>query len=249
VFFEKVPPAGFTPAFDNGATASSGACTSCIMAAPTVSGTDSIFDIPGGTTSTWNAASSPYYQDWNGPVQGENITSGTAPTYTQTSAAFVDTAISFKTTSAFTADSKNSFYTLVAATNPAVGGTTCSDTVGCTITIPSSGAGHLFFLATADDNTRGLGSVTDSQSNTWTIPSGAHSCDVLATSTTNELSCAYLLSSTAATTKPCEITVYQKSKTVWVAIGEYGGERIETRGVSQRTAAARWREAARYKGN
>jgi hypothetical protein len=49
--------------------------------------------------------------------------------------------------------------------------------------------------------------------------------------------------------KSYEITVYRKSETVWIAVGEYGGERIETRGPSERTAAARWREAARYKGN
>jgi hypothetical protein len=49
--------------------------------------------------------------------------------------------------------------------------------------------------------------------------------------------------------KSYEITVYRKSETVWIAVGEYGGERIETRGPSERTATARWREAARYRGN
>ena len=49
--------------------------------------------------------------------------------------------------------------------------------------------------------------------------------------------------------KPYEITVYRKSKTVWIAVGEYMGERIETKASSQRSAAAHWREAARYKGN
>jgi len=49
--------------------------------------------------------------------------------------------------------------------------------------------------------------------------------------------------------KPYEISVYQKSKTVWIAVGEYMGGRIETKGSSQSAAAAHWREAARYKGN
>jgi hypothetical protein len=49
--------------------------------------------------------------------------------------------------------------------------------------------------------------------------------------------------------KSYEITVSRKSKTVWIAFGEYMGERMETRGSSQRTAIARWREAARYRGN
>jgi hypothetical protein len=49
--------------------------------------------------------------------------------------------------------------------------------------------------------------------------------------------------------KPCEITVYQKSKTVWIAVGEYMGKTIETEGSSQRAAAMHWKEAARYAGN
>jgi hypothetical protein len=49
--------------------------------------------------------------------------------------------------------------------------------------------------------------------------------------------------------KPHEITVYQRSKTVWIAAGDYMGERIESKGSSQSAAAAHWREAARYKDN
>jgi hypothetical protein len=46
-----------------------------------------------------------------------------------------------------------------------------------------------------------------------------------------------------------EIRVYQKSKSVWVAVGEYMGRPLEVTGRSANTAAAHWREAARYKGN
>jgi hypothetical protein len=46
-----------------------------------------------------------------------------------------------------------------------------------------------------------------------------------------------------------EITVYQKSKTVWVAVGEYKGERIETKASSESAAAKHWEGAARYRGN
>jgi hypothetical protein len=46
-----------------------------------------------------------------------------------------------------------------------------------------------------------------------------------------------------------EIAVYQKSKTVWVAVGEYMGGRIETKASSASAAAKHWQEAARYKGN
>ena len=33
--------------------------------------------------------------------------------------------------------------------------------------------------------------------------------------------------------KPQEVTIAQKSKTVWIATGEYMGQRIETKGASQ----------------
>jgi hypothetical protein len=45
------------------------------------------------------------------------------------------------------------------------------------------------------------------------------------------------------------ITVIQKSKTVWFAVGDYRGERIEVKGTSAKNAAKYWVEAARYRGN
>lgn len=49
--------------------------------------------------------------------------------------------------------------------------------------------------------------------------------------------------------RPYEISVYQKSKSVWVAVGDYEGQRIEVKGRSQSQAIASWRETARYRGN
>lgn len=49
--------------------------------------------------------------------------------------------------------------------------------------------------------------------------------------------------------KPHKVTVHQNSKSVWVAVGEYMGETLETKGRSQSQALSAWREAARYKGN
>jgi len=49
--------------------------------------------------------------------------------------------------------------------------------------------------------------------------------------------------------RPYEISVHQNSKTVWIAVGTYQGERIETKGRTESQAIASWREAARYKGN
>jgi hypothetical protein len=45
-----------------------------------------------------------------------------------------------------------------------------------------------------------------------------------------------------------DIDVEQKSRTVWVAIGEYKGEHHETTDSSAATAAMRWVEWAKYKG-
>lgn len=49
--------------------------------------------------------------------------------------------------------------------------------------------------------------------------------------------------------RPYEISVYQKSKSVWIAAGTYEGEHIETKGRTESQAIASWREAARYRGN
>jgi hypothetical protein len=49
--------------------------------------------------------------------------------------------------------------------------------------------------------------------------------------------------------KPYTITIVQQSKSVWIAVGDYMGDRLEAQGRSESTAAKRWAEAARYKGN
>jgi hypothetical protein len=49
--------------------------------------------------------------------------------------------------------------------------------------------------------------------------------------------------------KPCTVTVYRKSKSVWVASGNYSGESIVVQDRSAGSALKRWREAATYKGN
>ena len=48
--------------------------------------------------------------------------------------------------------------------------------------------------------------------------------------------------------KQYEIIVDQKPKTVWIAVGDYMGERLETRGKSERDAVGRWSEAVRNEG-
>jgi hypothetical protein len=48
---------------------------------------------------------------------------------------------------------------------------------------------------------------------------------------------------------PCTIAISHRSKTVWVAVGDYIGERIEVKGSSANVAAKHWVEAARSRGN
>jgi hypothetical protein len=49
--------------------------------------------------------------------------------------------------------------------------------------------------------------------------------------------------------KPHTVTVYRKSKSVWIAVGEYAGEQIEVKGRSEGSAVGLWVDAARYRGN
>jgi hypothetical protein len=46
---------------------------------------------------------------------------------------------------------------------------------------------------------------------------------------------------------PCTITVSHPSKTVWVAVGDYRGERIEVKGSSANNAAQHWVSAAHFR--
>ena len=49
--------------------------------------------------------------------------------------------------------------------------------------------------------------------------------------------------------EPHEITVYLKSKSVWIAVGDYMMERVEVKSSSATAAAKLWQETARYRGN
>lgn len=48
--------------------------------------------------------------------------------------------------------------------------------------------------------------------------------------------------------KPYDVTVSQRSKSVWVASGEYMGHHIQTTDRTPTSAAKRWQEAARSRG-
>lgn len=44
-----------------------------------------------------------------------------------------------------------------------------------------------------------------------------------------------------------QVSVSQRSKTVWVASGEYMGLQIEVTGTTRTQAISHWRDAARYR--
>ena len=49
--------------------------------------------------------------------------------------------------------------------------------------------------------------------------------------------------------EPQEVSVYQRSKSVWVASGEYMGKPIVEKGSSEAAAVMHWRKTATYRGN
>ena len=49
--------------------------------------------------------------------------------------------------------------------------------------------------------------------------------------------------------EPVEIEVYQKSKTVWIAVGDYLGKRHEVKDRTPIAAANLWAETAKYHSN
>jgi hypothetical protein len=45
----------------------------------------------------------------------------------------------------------------------------------------------------------------------------------------------------------CTIQVYRFAKKIWIAVGEYLGEQLRTRGDNAAQAAMAWRRAAEFK--
>jgi hypothetical protein len=49
--------------------------------------------------------------------------------------------------------------------------------------------------------------------------------------------------------EPCTVTVRRKSKSAWIASGDYKGTTITVEDQTEGAAVKRWREAAQYQGN
>lgn len=206
LFEEVIPPSGQTASFDKASTATSASCTSCSMAVfsggNAITATDAIVHFPNGHggslgNSTTAPYATPYFQDMNGLITGLNVTSAsTAVTYGQTSGAFQDSAIAFKSSlGSFTPSTNLSTFQLVNMANN--NGLGCNP--NCTLTIPSTGSGHLGVLMASTINGGHLTAVTGA--GTSTIPSGANTCQITLSGNANDaFSCAYILSTSAAAT-------------------------------------------------
>jgi hypothetical protein len=47
----------------------------------------------------------------------------------------------------------------------------------------------------------------------------------------------------------CIVSVHQLSKSVWIAVGDYLGNRIEVKSRTANSAITLWCDAAKYRGN
>lgn len=47
--------------------------------------------------------------------------------------------------------------------------------------------------------------------------------------------------------KACRVATYQKSKTVWIASGDFQGEPLQQQGRSEQSALAKWKDIAEWR--
>jgi len=193
-FIELLPPPGSTASFDIAGTATSTNCSVCAAVPLTLTATDAVFQTYGGNgTQGWNSWSSPYITDGQGYGMGLNVSSGTAPTVAMTNGTngAIFMALAFKSSlGTFTPPTPQ--FSLVNYTH---GNPNCSPS--CSLTIPSTGAGHLLYVEAGNINGNHISSINGG--GTWVIPSGGNSCQINL-SGNDAISCAYVLSSTLNTT-------------------------------------------------
>ena len=195
-FYELLPPPGYTASFDVAATAAPSSCTTCTGPTLVLAATDAVIMNPGGAPSAgWNACSAPYITDPNGSCIGLDVPAGSStPTIKFTGSSNPEfLAIAFKSTLGnFTPPAHQ--YSVANFTAASQNCTTC------TLTIPSTGSGHLLFIEAGDESFTHITSVSGGGS--WVVPTGSNSCQaqLAIASQNNAASCAYALSSTSGTT-------------------------------------------------
>jgi hypothetical protein len=199
-FYEMLPPVGTTASLDGVATTSVSTCTSCTLAAPTITGIDGVIHLI-QTNNPLVGYTPPYFLDFLGNPYGINVISSTPNTITQVGGGnFLDSALAFKSSvglgltvnppiiwsqvNALSASFTTNLYQ----------NQTCNPT--CSVPIQSTGSGNLFFVETISNtsSTSFISSVTGG--GTWVIPSGSNTCQI-GQATIGAISCAYVLSDTS----------------------------------------------------
>jgi hypothetical protein len=199
---EIAPPPGSTASLDTSNSIIDGPCSGpCPAVSLNLSATDMVLQVlDGNAPGLWNGYSSPYITDNNSDGIGLNLSGTTSPTITVRSPAngAVLFALAFKS-SAGTFTPPTQPISVVNYTNPT--GLNCSPT--CTLTgVPNIAAGHLLYIE-AGNLTTGVSISSISGGGAWVVPAGANSCRISESSPTSEaLSCAYVLSSTATSNPP-----------------------------------------------
>lgn len=235
-FYELLPPAGTTASFDTAGTSTSSTCTTaCQGASLTLSpNTDAILQIMGANGPTnWHGWSSPYLSLPLGDGLYLNATSGAAPTINTHGTGAVISALAFKSSAGSFSPPPQPMSVVNYTNSPQTG---CSPS--CSVTIPSTGSGHLLYIEAANINNGFISSA--SGGGTWVVPTGANSCRIsMVLSGNDALSCAYVLSSTAGTTS-VNVTMTGSSQTffaVWEIASTGGSFSLDQQGSATNSAS------------
>ena len=199
-----------------------GGCTGSSMA---ITATDGIIGIYDSSGTAPDGFAPPYQNDYVGNMFAVDATSAPAYTvtgpswYTLNQFAFKSQAASFSpTTPLFTWSNAMTVGILLPnRTN------TISCAPNCSVTLPNTtGTGHLGMLVGI--NVGGSGAIsTIANGGTWTVPTGASTCQESA-SATNRLSCGYNLSTTSGTTNVnVAVTVNGNYQFAYFEISRTGG--------------------------
>jgi len=218
-FVEVLPPAGTTAAFDVGGATSSSTCSgTCMGVALNLSATDVVVQfLNRNAPADWKGWASPYETLPNGDGVHINAPAGSeaAPAVNvlpgATGAVF--SAIAFKSSAGSFTPPAAGPMSLVSFVDPdpasGLNGLNCAPS--CSLTVPSTGSGHLLYLEAANTSGVFLGSV--SGGGTWVVPS---SCQIRGgQSSGNALSCAYVLSTSSTPVTAINITMAGNANTMF----------------------------------
>jgi hypothetical protein len=237
-FVEIAPPPGYSFAgLDASGSLIQTSCTSCTGVALTTTETDSI--IQGAFqaaqfVNAWNSVSSPYLITHANSIFAPNVSAGSlaAPTLTMAAAGAVPfSALAFKT-SAGNYTVATPLFSLVNFTFVTdAGNLNCTPT--CSITIPSTTAGNLIFVAAAATTATASISATDG-GDTFTNCSGAN---ITVTGQAEALSCTYAVTAGGKTTVSITMSSNASTGVGVFEVSRTGGSwTLDAQGSTQRAA-------------